>query len=178
MEMVMGGMAILAALLLASVILTLRVLLGHPASASEPEDPTDVLWKVYPPIQRLLDPADLRYLRQRGVGEEQIQKLRSERRQIFRLCLRSMVRDFKRTEFAVKLLMVQSAADRPDLAEELARQRFALYRNLIKAQTWLMMHACGFDTVVSLDLLQPLKIMQAQLQQLAATPQFAMSAST
>ena len=173
MHIVILGVAALFALVLASVVLLLCMFAANSASSDDPNEPTETLWKVYPPIDRLLDPADFQYLRRRHVSEARIKRLRVERRKIFRLCLRSMAREFHSAERAVKLLLVHAGADRPDLAAELARQRFTFYRNMFKAHTWLVLHACGSDYVLSVDLLQPLKTVQAHLQQLMPMPALA-----
>ena len=127
---------------------------------------TDYSWRNYKPIQRLLDPADFNYLRRKGMGADRIRKLRSERRRIYRLCLRSLAADFNQVHRALSLLMVHSHADRPDLAAELARQRFVFYRNLLLVEFRLTLHACGVE-MPTIDLCAPLAFLQAELQQLS-----------
>jgi len=159
----------LVALLLATAsFLLLRTFFVSCISYLESFDRADLSWKSYPPIQRLLDPADFEYLRQRGVSDWKIRKLRVERRKIFRLCLRSMAVDFNRLQNAMKLLLVQSKVDRPDVAAALAHQRVVFYRNLFKAEAWLLVHACGLDCMPAIHLLQPLKDLHSQLRELAS----------
>ena len=128
---------------------------------------TELSWKDYRPLPRLLDPADFDYLRERGVDEKKIRNLRVERRKIYRMCLRSLARDFNRVHNALNVMIVQSREDRSDLAAELAKQRVAFYRNLLVLEFRLNLHACGFDRVPAINLLQPMEILQAHLCQLA-----------
>ena len=156
----------LAALLAAAIVLLLRTFFTTCILSAASLDGMDLSWRDYP-VSRLLDPADFEYLRRRGVSEAKVKKLRAERRHIFRLCLRSLAADFNRAQRDLKIILVQSKEDRPDLAALLAKQRVVFWRNVLRAEGWLVLHACGVDRVPVVDLLQPLQIMQAQLRQLA-----------
>jgi hypothetical protein len=136
------------------------------AAASEP---LDLCWKDYRPLGRLLDPADFEYLRKRGVSEEKIKKLRMERRKIYRLCLRSLAHDFNNVQRCVNLVLIQSQVDRPDLAAEMARLKLTFYRNLLAVEFRLILHACGFERLPSVDLLQPFEALKSQLRQVAVS---------
>jgi hypothetical protein len=164
--------AAIALLTAAAVVLLLRTFLTTCVSYAQSFDPEDMSWRNYP-VSRLLDPADFEYLRRRGVSEANVRKLRAERRNIFRLCLRSLAMDFNRVQGALKIMLVQSTHDRPELATLLATQRVLFYRNLLLVEAWLVLHACGFDQMPAIDVLQPLQIIQAQLRQLAPAHQFA-----
>jgi hypothetical protein len=59
------------------------------------------------------------------------------------MCLRSLAGDFNTIQRALNLALVQSNTDRPDLAAEIARQKVKFYRNLLVAEAWLTLHACG-----------------------------------
>jgi hypothetical protein len=133
-------------------------------------------WKDYRPIQRLLAPADFEYLRNKGISEDKINKLRRERRKIYRLCLRSLARDFNNVHRALALALAHSHVDRPDLAKLLAQQKFTFYRNLLQVELRLTLYACGFEKMPEIDLLGPLQIIQAQLRQLARVNMPAVSA--
>jgi hypothetical protein len=158
--------AVIALGLLAAVSALLTVFFTTCVSYAESFDRADFSWKDYP-LRRLLDPADFDHLRSRGVSETRIRKLRTERRKLFRLCLRSLARDFNTVEHMLKLVMLQSREDHPDLAGKLAALRIRFYRNLATAEGSLLLHACGCDRMPAIDLLQPLEMMQAQLRQLA-----------
>jgi hypothetical protein len=127
----------------------------------------EVCWRDYRPLDRLLDPADFEFLRRRGISKAKIKKLQTERRKIYRLCLRSLAYDFNLVHRSVNLVLVQSRVDRPELAAELARQKLAFYRNLLRAEFRLTLHACGLEHMPAIDLLQPLEILQSHLRQLA-----------
>ena len=165
----------LITLLLTAAVVLLRTCFATCISYAESLDRADLSWRDYP-VSRLLDTADFEYLRRRGVSEAQMKKLRTERRIIFRLCLRSLARDFNRVQYAINIMLVQAQQDRPDLAAELARQRFTFYRNLLLVEGWLVLHACGFDRMPTIDLLQPLQTMQAQLRLLGRPIAVGMSA--
>src|SRR5438128_608635 len=76
----------------------------------------ELCWRDYRPLNRLLDPADFDYMRRQGVSEAKVKKLIAERRKIYRLCLRSLARDFYHVHRCVNLILIQSHIDRPDLA--------------------------------------------------------------
>ena len=116
---------------------------------------------------RLLDPADFEYLRKRGVSEVNINKLRVERRKIYRLCLRSLAQDFNHVYRSANLMLIQSHVDRPELAGVLAKQKLTFYRNIVHVEFRLTLHACGIERMPTIDLLQPLEAMQQQMRQLA-----------
>jgi len=149
------------------VLLILRICFATCLSYAETFDPVDLSWCDYRPLRRLLDPAEFEYLRARGINEAELKELRAKRRRIFRLCLRSLACNFNSVESAIKLVLVRSPIDRPDLIAELAKQKVMFYRSLLVAETWLVLHACGFDRMPDVELLQPLRSMQTQLRQLA-----------
>src|ERR1700687_3564058 len=71
----------------------------------------------YRPMMRLLDSADLEFLRsQPGFTSRMESKLRAQRCQIFRGYLQCLNMDFKRVCMALKLVLVQSEQDRPELS--------------------------------------------------------------
>ena len=160
--------ALATLVLSAAIVPALRAIVMISLSYAESLGEIDFSWKDYP-FRRLLDPADFEYLRRRGVSEAKIRQVRKERRRLFRLCLRSLARDFNTAHRALAAVVVRSHVDRPDLAVELAHQRATFYRNIFKAEAWMLMDACGFDHLPAVDLLEPLKNVQAQLRELAPT---------
>jgi hypothetical protein len=159
------GAAVVLALVLAVVALLRRLVNCTPTESSVP---SDLSWKHYRPIERLLDPADFQYLRDRGISEAKIAKLRKERRKLYRMCLRSLAQDFTKLHNALKLVVVYSRSDRPDLVALLAQQRTTFYRNVMLVEIRLTLHAFGFERMPQLNLLEPLEVLQQQLQQLAS----------
>ena len=121
------------------------------------------------PMQRLLDPAEFRYLRRRKIGKEDINKLRRRRRKIYRLYLLDARQEFSRVQKAVKILLVSSHSDRPDLATFLTTQTLNFYRNLVLVEFCLTLHACGFEKMPQAELLRPLGMVHAQLRHLTTT---------
>src|ERR1035438_2761799 len=79
----------------------------------------------YRPMMHLLDGGDAEFLRsQPGFTPGMAAKLRIERCQVFRGYLRCLRTDFQRVCAALKLLMLHSRDDRPDLAGVLVHQQF------------------------------------------------------
>jgi hypothetical protein len=151
----------------AAVVLLLRTFLTTCVSYAETLERVDLSWKDYRPIHRLLDSADFDYLRRKGISEARIRKLRVERRKIYRLCLRSLARDFNQVHQMLSFIVVQAREDRPELTAELAKQRLVFYRNLVLVELRLTLDACGLERMPAIDLLGPLEILQSQLSQLA-----------
>jgi hypothetical protein len=164
-ELIFVG-AVFAVLLVAAAFLLLRTLSLTSLSHSQSFDGSGLSWRDYP-LKRLLNPADFEFLRRSGVPEARIRQLRRERRRIYRLCLRSLAADFNRILQMLKLALVQSSNDRPDLAAELVRQKLMFYRNLFIAETAVMLHVCGVDRMPAMDLLAPLAALQDAMRQLA-----------
>src|SRR6476469_6173215 len=149
------------------IVLLLRTLLKVGISNADDIQSTDISWKDYRPLQRLLDPADFEFLRRRGVADQRIQKLYADRRRIYRLCLRTLARDFNQVHRSLSMVLIHSKIDRPELAAELATQRLKFFRNLIVAEVRLSLHGWGFK-MPELDLLKPLEILQGQFSAFAA----------
>jgi hypothetical protein len=103
----------------------------------------------YKPMMRLLDGSDLDFLRsQPGFTPKAAAKLRAQRCQIFRGYLRSLSTDFGRINGAIKLLMLQSRRDRPDLALSLLRQQLLFAGGVLVVQVRLVLYRfglCGVD---------------------------------
>ena len=121
----------------------------------------------YRPMLRLLDEGDLREMRQQpGFTPDMAAALRRQRCQIFRGYLRSLHSDFSRVILALKLVMMQAAEDRPDLAAMLVRTQlqFACGEALVQAQ--LALYSCGIGTVDIKSLLSLFDGMRLQLRTL------------
>lgn len=123
----------------------------------------------YRPMQRLLDESEFRFLRmQSGYRPEIEQQLRSERRRLYRRYLRSMSRDFDRLYGALKLVMLYSEQDRPDLAANLVRVRAGFHWAVLCAETRLALHWLGVAPADMRGLLDHLEAVRLQLGGLAA----------
>jgi hypothetical protein len=103
----------------------------------------------YRPMARLLDSGDVEFLRsQPGFTSKMLDKLRGQRRQIFRGYLRCLQGDFGRVCSAIKLVMLQSQHDRPDLAAALIRHQFTFACGMLLVHCRLTLYAwgvCGVD---------------------------------
>src|SRR5437868_4382049 len=116
--------ALLCACLAGALVVVMRRM-----SASSHNVPLTADWidelsiERYCPMMRLLDGADLEFLQsQPGCTAAHAAKLRIQRCQIFRGYLRSLSVDFRRICGAIRILMLQSNRDRPDLAALLRHQ--------------------------------------------------------
>ena len=119
----------------------------------------------YKPMMRLLDSEDLDFLRsQPGFTPQAAAKLRIQRCQIFRGYLRSLSTDIGRINGAIKLLMLQSRRDRPDLAASLMRQQFLFAAGVLVVQFRLVLYRFGFCGVDVSELIRIFDSMQLELR--------------
>ena len=119
----------------------------------------------YRPMLRLLSSEDLRFLREQpGFRPQMEAKLRSQRCQLFREYLGGLEADFRRVCTALKLLMVQSEYDRPDLAATLVQARFQFAYGVLTARVSLQLFRWGIGTVDVADLLKLFNSMHGELR--------------
>src|ERR1035441_7183083 len=80
----------------------------------------------YRPMLRLLDATDFEFLRARqGFTPEMGKRLRRQRVQAFRGYLRLLVTDFDRVVAALRVILAQSAQDRPELVSLVLQRRLS-----------------------------------------------------
>jgi hypothetical protein len=129
----MNSMGLVIVLLTGSVLVTCWVF--RKVTRSSTHLPVTAHWieelspERYRPMMRLLEPDDVEFLRsQPGFTWRMASRLRAQRSQIFRSYLSSLDQDFRRVSMALKLILLHSSHDRPDLAGALVREqaRFAL----------------------------------------------------
>ncbi len=102
----------------------------------------------YRAMVHLLDQDDFRFLQaQPGCTPEMVRILRAQRYRIFRGYLRSLEADFKRTSMALKILMVQSRCDRPDLATRLLRSQVGFAYGMVLVRMRAVLYSLGLGTV-------------------------------
>ncbi len=102
----------------------------------------------YRPMLRLLDAEDLEFLRsQPGFTPRMANRLRAQRCQIFRGYLRCLSADFERVCAAVKVLMVQSRHDRPDLAGALIRSQAMFACAMLAVRCRVFLYRWGICSV-------------------------------
>jgi len=102
----------------------------------------------YRPMLRLLDGSDLEFLaEQPGFDRRMAAKLREQRCRIFKGYLQRLEVDFGRATVALKVLMLQSREDRPDLATALLRHQLAFGWGMALARTRLFLYGWGVGSV-------------------------------
>ena len=109
----------------------------------------------YRPMLRMLDSGDIEFLRsQPGFTPQMGAKLRHQRAEMFKGYLRSLESDFSRVCSALKLVMLHSNQDRPELANELVRQQFQFAVGLMNVRCQLFLYRWGLCHVDASSLLK------------------------
>ena len=127
----------------------------------------------YRPAMRLLDSRDIEFLRsQAGFTPKMEAKLRAQRCQIFRGYLRCLDMDFQRVCMALKLVLLHSEQDRPDLSALLVHHRIMFATGLLAARFRLFLYRWGICTVDVTSLVRIFDVMRIELRTLvpAAMP--------
>ena len=174
----MISVVVLMVLILAGLVAALVILTRSLGSAGQ-SLPVTAEWidelsvERYRPMLRLLDSRDLEFLRtQPGYSPQMEAKLRAQRCQIFRGYLRCLNMDFRRVCMALKLVMVQSRQDRPDLASILMHHQIMFTSGMIAIQARLFLYRWGICTVDVSSLVQIFDVMRLELRNMmpAAVP--------
>jgi hypothetical protein len=122
----------------------------------------------YRPMERLLNEGDYEFLAaQPGFYPGIARELRAERRRIFRIYLRSLIRDFKKLIRLAELMMVYSEQDRPDLARAIFRLRREFYVSIIATEFRLALSPLPVAPVDARRLVYCMAAMRENIQQLA-----------
>ena len=125
----------------------------------------------YRPMLRLLDDAEVRFLRAHsGFTPKLAACFRRQRCQIFRGYLKSLSSDFGRICMALKVLMMQASIDRPDLAAALIRSRMMFAYGMAMARLQLVLFRLGIGTVDVAGLLKVFDAMRLELRSLVPAP--------
>ena len=121
----------------------------------------------YRPMMRLLDGGDLEFLRsQPGFTPRMATKLRMQRCQIFRGYLRCLNSDFQRVCAAIKVLMLQSRHDRPDLAGVLIQHQVMFASGMAMVYFRLFLYRWGLSGVDVASLVKNFDLMRLELRSL------------
>ena len=121
----------------------------------------------YRPMMHLLDGGDAEFLRsQPGFTPGMAAKLRIERCQVFRGYLRCLRTDFQRVCAALKLLMLHSRDDRPDLAGVLVHQQLMFECGLVLVGFRLFLYRFGLCGVDVTHLVKIFDLMRLELRRL------------
>ncbi len=103
----------------------------------------------YRPMLRLLENEDLVFLRaQPGYEARHEAMFRAQRVALFKEYLRCLQSDFRRMSSAIRLFMVQSRDDRPDLARTLIRRQVLFAASMAVIHVRLVLYrsgVCGVD---------------------------------
>jgi hypothetical protein len=121
----------------------------------------------YRPMMRILDTKDYEQFRGHpGFSNKRLAELRRSRCRIFRIYLGLLQTDFQRVCLAIKVLMVDSDCDRPELASTLLKTqaRFALGLALVHVRVSL--YALGLGSVSITSLLNCFDGARLELQKL------------
>jgi hypothetical protein len=173
MDLVIGISIIVgAALMIAAVLLIRKV--AVPGSLPVTAEWIDELSiERYRPMMRLLDGGDLEFLRsQPGYTPRMVTRLRIQRCLIFRGYLRCLSSDFGRVCSAIKLVMLQSRHDRPDLAGALMRHQALFMAGVVSVHFRLFLYRWGLCGVDVSSLVKIFDMMRLELRTLvpAAMP--------
>ncbi|HEV3333745.1 MAG TPA: hypothetical protein VG096_22325 [Bryobacteraceae bacterium] len=122
----------------------------------------------YRPMLRLLDEQDFCLLRhQPGFTPDMAKRVRSQRCQIFRQYLGSLHNDFQQVTLALKVVMAQSAQDRPDLARVLVRMQILFTLGLVLIRLRLVLYGWGLAKVDISPLIGMFDFLRERLRMLA-----------
>jgi hypothetical protein len=119
------------------------------------------------PMLRLLDATDFQFLRaQPGFAPEMATRLRRQRVQAFRGYLRLLEADFDRVGAALRVILAQSAVDRPELASVVFERRLQFAFCLIGVRFRLMLFQLGLSGVDASRLIRLFDGMRVDLHKL------------
>jgi len=172
-EAILISIVVLAVLILAAVTVLRRL------APTDRSLPVTARWidelsiDRYRPMMRLLDASDIVFLRsQAGYTRKMESKLRAQRCHIFRGYLRCLDKDFKQVCMALKLVLVQSQHDRPDLSAVLIHHQVMFASGMLAVYFRLFLFRWGIGTVDVTALVQIFDVMRIELRNLvpAAMP--------
>jgi hypothetical protein len=157
--------AILVLALIAALVFLMRAMAGErhslPVTA---EWINDLSTEQYRPMFRLLDSADIEFLRsQPGYTPAMETKLRQQRCQVFRGYLRCLQGDFQRVCMALKIVMAQSEHDRPDLASVVMHQQLLFAAGMLTIHGRLLLYRWGICEVDVTDMVRIFDRMRGEL---------------
>ena len=125
----------------------------------------------YRPMLRLLDDSDLEFLwRQPGFDRRMARRLRRQRCHIFRSYLNSLADDFRKMCGTLRILMVNSAIDRPDLGAALTRRQTEFRLCMLRARWRLLLYRWGSGCVDIDSLMKLFENLCGELQGMIPLP--------
>jgi energy-converting hydrogenase Eha subunit A len=169
-EVVLISIVVLAVLILATVAVLRKL---GPADRSLPVTAgwiDELSTDRYLPMLRLLDSNDIVFLRsQAGYTAKMESKLRAQRCQVLRGYLRCLDKDFKQVCMALKLVLVQSQHDRPDLSAVLLHHQVMFATGMTAVYFRLFLYRWGICSVDVTALVQIFDVMRLELRNLVPT---------
>jgi hypothetical protein len=168
MDFILGLAAFVCLAVGAVLVFLFRRLIAGPKSLPVSVDWINDLSAVrYRPMERLLSEEDYLFLaKQAGFDKKALRRIRSERRRVFRGYLACLSRDFSLVGAALRLMMMYSAQDRPDLAGILYKQQVLFAYGMLAVQWRLVLHTCGLGTVDVRGLVGAMEYMRLELRQM------------
>ena len=155
------------ALILALVVLVRKVAFSGSSLPVTAEWIDELSIERYRPMMRLLDGNDLKFLKsQPGFTHKMATNLRVQRCQIFRGYLRCLNADFQKVCAAIKILMLQSLQDRPDLAGVLIHNQVMFALGMQSVQIRLLLFRWGICGVDVTSLVKTFDLMRLELRSL------------
>jgi hypothetical protein len=127
----------------------------------------------YRAMLRLLDDDDLRLL---STNSALYKKARAERRKLFRSYLACLTKDYARLLAALRMVVVKSSIDRPDLVRALAKNRTLFALAVCRVEVKLALHAAGIGTVDVSGLVEAFEMMRKQVASMSAAMPLASAA--
>ncbi|HXM41671.1 MAG TPA: hypothetical protein VN924_10485 [Bryobacteraceae bacterium] len=168
MDLILGLAAFVCLVVGVALAFLFRRLIAGPKSLPVSVDwINDLSVARYRPMERLLSEEDYRFLAsQPGFDKRMLRRIRSERRRVFRGYLACLSRDFSLVGAALRLMMMYSAQDRPDLAGILYKQQALFAVGMLCVQWRLVLHTCGLGTVDVRGLVGAMESMRLELRQM------------
>jgi hypothetical protein len=126
----------------------------------------------YRPLERLLDPGDMQFVKcHSGYTPSLGKKLASSRRAAARLFLTELTSDFDRMVRLGREMLVASRQDRPDLLSTLVRQWAAFHFRIFVLRVRLVLAPLGLAPRQPIGLLEALAQMRSVVQLLDGSAQ-------
>lgn len=168
MDLILGLAAFVCVAVGAVLVFLFRRLIAGPKSLPVSVDwINDLSISRYRPMERLLSDEDFRFLAsQPGFNKKMLRRMRSERRKIFRGYLANLNRDFSLVGAALRLMIMYSSQDRPDLAGILYKQQALFAIGMLGVQWRLALDACGLGTVDVSGMVRAMENMRLELRQM------------
>jgi hypothetical protein len=114
----------------------------------------------YRPMLRLLSESDLEPLR---ANPKLLKKVRAQRVSLFRGYVRCLVRDYSRALAGLRLAAVQSATDRPDIANALLRNQILFAATLCRIDAMVFCYRLGIREIDLTGLVGTMEALSAQM---------------